>query len=229
MITDLGELRSTLKTLEIHNSNLLHLSQLLMCDQIHKEEIDPSGPNVFKSIITADFSSNNLTAIDKSVQLLQNVETLNFEDNKIEDLQYLNSLIKLKYLNLSANAFKSTQNLEIKLCKIVSLNLSQNQLTSLKEFSKLYSLETLDVSSNKISDVSEVKHISHLPCLENLVLTGNAVSVIVDYRIKVLELFGSRAPEICLDNEKSHQKELDKVAILQAIRLAKEGKIIKTK
>ncbi|KAK6625870.1 hypothetical protein RUM43_006169 [Polyplax serrata] len=225
MIRDLGDLRSTLKTLEIHNSKLSTLSELLLCDQTYKEEVDVNGPNVFTKVTHADFSNNQIRAIDKSIQLLPNVEVLNFENNQIEDLEYLNSLIKLKYLNLSGNCFKSTQNLEIKLCKIVYLDLSQNQLTSLKEFSKLYSLETLDVRSNKICDVDEVRHISHLPCLENLILTGNSVSVIVDYRIKVLELFGNRAAEICLDNEKSNQKELDKVAILQAIRLSKENRM----
>ena len=223
MIVDFGTLRSTLKTIEIHNSNIANLSEILLCDQVHRDEIDVDGPNVFKNIINADFSDNNLTSIDKSIQLLPNVESLNFEGNKIKDLQFLNSLIKLKYLNLSANHFKSTQSLEIKLCKIVFLDMSQNQLTTLREFAKLYSLETLNVSSNKISDVSEIKHISNLPCLENLILTGNSISFIVDYRLKVFELFGNRVSEICLDNEKPNQKELDKVAILQAIRLAKEG------
>lgn len=226
MMYDLGNLRLTLKSFEIHNTELQHLTQVLLCDQLHKDIIN-DGTITFKSMTNANFSYNQLMDIDQSIQLLPNLESLNLENNKIKDVQFLTSLTKLKHLNLSANQFMDIENLELKLCKIVSLDLSQNYLTSLKGFSKLYSLETLDVKSNRITDVTEVKHIAKLPCLENLILTGNPVSIVVDYRVKVLELFGNRALEICLDNEKSNQKELDKVAILQAIRLAKEGRVAK--
>lgn len=226
MMYDLGNFRNTLKSFEIHNTDLHHLTQLLLCDQLHKDIID--GTIAFKSVTNANFSFNQLQEIDRSITLLPNLEILNLESNQIKEIQNLTSLTKLKHLNLSANLFQNINNLELKLCKIVSLDLSQNYLTSLAGFSKLYSLETLDVKSNRITDVAEVKHISKLPCLENLILTGNPVSIVVDYRVKVLELFGGRALEICLDNEKSNQKELDKVAILQAIRLAKEGRSQKT-
>ena len=53
--------------------------------------------------------------------------------------------------------------------------------------------------------------VSGLPCLESLNLQGNKVTSIVDYRIKVFELFGKRCPEICLDNETPSQQEVDKV------------------
>lgn len=46
----------------------------------------------------------------------------------------------------------------------------------------------------------------------------------VDYRIKVLEQFGDRAKDICLDNEKASQAEIDKVQVLRALRIVKEGK-----
>lgn len=223
-IYDMSNLRKTLKSLDIQNSGLKHLGQGLLCDQLHKDCFTGDGPNAFRNIVHASFSSNNLTDIDQSVNLIPNVEVLNLESNQIEEINNLTKLAKLKSLNLSNNNFRNLENLELKLGKIVVLNLSQNYITSLAGFSKLYSLETLDVRSNQIVEVSEVKHICNLPCLENLILTGNPVSVVVDYRVKVLELFGTRALELCLDNEKSDQKELDKVAILQAFRLAKEGR-----
>ncbi|KAL0273176.1 UNVERIFIED_CONTAM: hypothetical protein PYX00_005911 [Menopon gallinae] len=223
-VYDISNLRKTLKSLEIHNSGLAHLSQGLLCDQLHKNCVSEDGANAFRNVVHASFSSNRLTDIDQSVNLIPNVEVLSFEGNQIEELNNLTRLAKLKCLNLSNNQFRKLENLELKLGRIVTLDLSQNYLTSLAGFSKLYSLETLDVRSNKIAEVSEVRHICNLPCLENLILTGNPVSVIVDYRVKVLELFGSRALELCLDNERSDQKELDKVAVLQALRQAKEGR-----
>lgn len=63
-------------------------------------------------------------------------------------------------------------------------------------FSKLYSLEYLNVSKNKIDQVAEVEHLNSLPCLERLDLKRNPVAVIVDYRACVLELFLDRASEV---------------------------------
>ena len=37
---------------------------------------------------------------------------------------------------------------------------------------------------------------SGLPCLERLTLTGNPVTIVLDYRTKILELFGDRAREV---------------------------------
>ena len=62
--------------------------------------------------------------------------------------------------------------------------------------SKLYSLEVLDLQSNDIAFVLEIHHISSLPCLEHLILTGNPITVVVDYRTKVFELFTERAAEV---------------------------------
>lgn len=91
-------------------------------------------------------------------------------------------------------------------------------------FSKLYSLENLDLSFNKLSDIEDIKYIGNLPCLENVVLTGNHLATTVDYRVRVLEYFGDRAKLICLDNERSSQAELDKVSVFRALRIVKEGK-----
>lgn len=80
------------------------------------------------------------------------------------------------------------------------------------------------MSCNVITDVEEVQHICKLPCLENLWLTANPVASSIDYRVKVLEQFNARMTEICLDNEKASEKELDTARVLQALRIVKEGK-----
>ena len=63
-------------------------------------------------------------------------------------------------------------------------------------FSKLYSLEHLNLAHNELSSVSEVGHLSSLPCLESLTLTGNPLTSVIDYRLCVLELFLDRAAEV---------------------------------
>ena len=54
------------------------------------------------------------------------------------------------------------------------------------------------MSKNQISQVLEVQHLSNLPCLEKLNLKQNPVTVIVDYRTCVLELFLDRYSEVSL-------------------------------
>lgn len=74
---------------------------------------------------------------------------------------------------------------------------------------------------NKVKSVEEVKFLSNLPCLETLILTGNPVAKCVDYRVKALSYFGSRAGDLALDNENASVTEIDQISILQAIELAK--------
>ena len=136
----------------------------------------------------------------------------------------MSSLPHLAYLNLSENLFTVCDEWHSKIGKITSINLSQNMILSLAGFGKLYSLENLDLSCNQILDVEEVQHICKLPCLENLRLTANPVASVVDYRVKVIEQFNIRMQDICLDNEKASEKELDTARVLQALRIVKEGK-----
>jgi len=44
--------------------------------------------------------------------------------------------------------------------------------------------------------IDEVKNIGNLPCLEKVVLSSNPLSIIPDYRTKVLAQFGDRASEV---------------------------------
>jgi hypothetical protein len=61
---------------------------------------------------------------------------------------------------------------------------------------KLYSLHQLDVRDNAIAHIGDVWPIGQLPCLEQLMLSGNPIESIVEYRTRVLESFGERAKEV---------------------------------
>ncbi|PSN50056.1 Nischarin [Blattella germanica] len=223
-IFSIGLLRNTVSSLNVHHAELKKITHVLLCDDLHKNVNYAGDSHSWKNIIEANFSDNALESIDEGVKLLPNIEHLTLNNNKISALTNLTSLPHLSHLNLSANCFIEANDFQTKLGNIRFIDLSQNSITSLKGFSKLYSLESLDLASNQVSELSEIKHISSLPCLENLILTGNPVAIVVDYRVRALEQFGNRASEICLDNEKPSQKELDTVAVLQAIRIVKEGR-----
>lgn len=179
---------------------------------------------VWQNVSMLDLSCNNLTSIENAIKLVPNVSVLNLSQNKISTIDNLTHLTKLSRINMSNNIIADCTKLHTKLGNILSIDLSQNCIKFLQGFEKLYSLESLDVSCNQISDIEEIRYIGQLPCLENIRLTGNPVAVIVDYRVRVLEFFGSRASEIYLDNEKSTQREIDTAYVLQALRIVKEGK-----
>uniref|UniRef100_A0A914WJJ3 Uncharacterized protein n=1 Tax=Plectus sambesii TaxID=2011161 RepID=A0A914WJJ3_9BILA len=112
----------------------------------------------------------------------------------------------------------------MKLGNLKRLVLTGNSIRSLNGLRKLFCLQFLDLKDNSLAQVADVWPVGRLPCLDTLILTGNPVEAIVEYRTRVLEAFGMRAGEVHLDNERASQKELDTVSVRLAIRKAKDEK-----
>ncbi|XP_030748701.1 nischarin-like [Sitophilus oryzae] len=222
MVTSLGNARETVTTLEVVFSNVKRISDILQCDILHKNTLEESQK--WKVLETLDLSNNNLMDIDESINLAKNLKHLILDNNYISTVSDLTQLPNLENLSIENNLITVCNDLHRKIGNIKTLNLSLNNIVTGKGFYKLYSLETLNLSSNKITNIEELECLGRLPCLEYLVLNGNNVSSSIDYRVKVLEFFGERAADIYLDNEKPSEAELDKVSILSALRIVKEGK-----
>ncbi|XP_075235258.1 nischarin [Lycorma delicatula] len=223
-IYNISSVKDTVKAVSVKRCNAKSLADLLLCDELHKSTDCITEEKKWFKLIEADLSQNEIESTDEFLQLMPNVERLMISENKITDIKDMTALKKLTHLSFSANLIKDIEDLSLCLNNIIYLDLSQNQLSSLKGFSNLKSLEGLDLSSNLIIDLSEIKYINVLPSIDYLNLTGNPVTTVIDYRVKVLEQFGMRASYICLDNEKPTQKELDTVSVLQALRIVKEGR-----
>lgn len=224
-IGHLGGLRKSLENLYVHESGMTQMADMILCDAVHKETLEGNEMQVWPKLKNIDVSGNQITKIDISISLSSNIQTLNISRNKLSFLENLTYLPHLVSLDLSNNQFTTLEGLHTKLGNVVDLDLSQNDISSLQGLSKLYSLSSLKIATNNICKISEISHIASLPCLETLNLTGNPVTTVVDYRTKVLELFGRRASEVCLDVERPTQRELDTVAVLQAIRASREGRL----
>ena len=85
---------------------------------------------------------------------------------------------------------------EKNLCDSIVVCYSSYLSCDFSGLSKVYSLEYLDVRENDIATLEGVRPIGRLPCLEVLILRSNPVRKIVDYRTKILELFGERCKEV---------------------------------
>ncbi|KAI8782208.1 nischarin isoform X2 [Biomphalaria glabrata] len=227
LITGLETVKQTLTRFDVHESSS-SLKEILLQDAPHWKAEDGSLiVGYWDLVVEADLSRNSFSDIPDCIQLMPNIEKLNLGDNLIESIQNLQWLSQLTHLDLSHNNIKHVDSLHTKMGNVKVVRVAHNRLESLHGFAKLFSLETLDVSFNKIASIDELRYVSQLPCVEDLLLVGNAVTNALDYRTKTLEMFGDRVREIVLDNQPPDQKELDTVAVLQALRKAKDVKITK--
>lgn len=227
-VTSLGILRSTLQILRASECNLASISQLLLCDVTHAEvdlmDLIRNTGHSWPQLLTLDLSRNNLTNIDKSIRLAPSLTELNLSNNSIEEITNMTGLPHLRTIDLSQNSIKDIESLHTKIGQILTLDLSNNNIRNLHGMSKLYSVTNLDVSNNKLRTLADVTTVTSLPCVEKLTLSPNKVNNEVDYRLKVLEGYGGRCGEVTLDSQETSQAEMDKVSVLMALRVSREGK-----
>lgn len=225
-LVGLDGVRATLRVLRVEGGlpdlgSLLLGGERLVWDASGKT---PQGP-LWARLEQAHFGHNAIERIDPVVRLLPCVKTLDLSHNGIAELENLESLPCLSDLDLSHNRIEQLGALHTKLGNIRCLHLAGNRVESLAGLSRLYSLVELDLSHNRVSLVSELGHLGSLPCLEALDLSHNPVTQVADYRPHALLAFGPRVTEVVLDHQKATQKELDTLAVLRALRVAKEGRI----
>lgn len=216
-ITNTGTIRNSLTQMAWHNTEATHINDFLLCDCIHKD--DAREGKVWEHLDSINLSGNELVDIDTSIKLAPNLKNLTLDQNQIRTITNLVTLPYLQTLSLCENWIEECPDSHLELGgNLVHLNLSQNRLTSLRGFRKMYSLVKLDVSCNSIESIEEVDYVAALPCLEELVLTGNPIAGTVDYRSRVLARFGDRCNDIYLDNEKGSAQEIDTALVLAALR-----------
>ncbi|XP_039723448.1 nischarin isoform X8 [Pteropus medius] len=225
--------KPTLATMSVRFSATL-MKEVLVPEASEFDEWEPEGTALegpvtaiiptWQALTTLDLSHNSISEIDESVKLIPKIEFLDLSHNGVLVVDNLQHLYNLVHLDLSYNKLSSLEGVHTKLGNIKTLNLAGNLLESLSGLHKLYSLVNLDLSNNRIEQMEEVRSIGSLPCLEHVVLLNNPLSIIPDYRTKVLAQFGERASEVCLDNTMTTEKELDTVEVLKAIQKAKEVK-----
>ncbi|XP_018878794.1 nischarin isoform X2 [Gorilla gorilla gorilla] len=194
----------------------LHQVEISHCDAKHIRGLVASKPTL--ATLSVCFSATSMK------KLIPKIEFLDLSHNGLLVVDNLQHLYNLVHLDLSYNKLSSLEGLHTKLGNIKTLNLAGNLLESLSGLHKLYSLVNLDLRDNRIEQMEEVRSIGSLPCLEHVSLLNNPLSIIPDYRTKVLAQFGERASEVCLDDTVTTEKELDTVEVLKAIQKAKEVK-----
>uniref|UniRef100_A0A915PUH2 U2A'/phosphoprotein 32 family A C-terminal domain-containing protein n=1 Tax=Setaria digitata TaxID=48799 RepID=A0A915PUH2_9BILA len=221
MIHDLYSVRKTCRRIVIHYS-MKKLSDFLLEPD---ETLPIENHEKWDSLQEIDFSFNEVEEIDESISLLDLVRKMNLSHNLLTGVgNHLQHLTMLTELNLSHNAIENLDSWYAKLGNVKRLHLAGNKISSLNGLHKLYSLEFLDLTDNNIAEPDDIRTVGVLPCLDHLILRGNPIQQVIEYRIKVLEHFGERATEVKLDSRKPDEREADTISVRLALRKAREEK-----
>ncbi|KAG8128277.1 hypothetical protein E2320_015138 [Naja naja] len=188
LINGLTSSKHTLATLSVQFS-ATSMMEVLVPEAYEFDQWEPEGA-----------SSNPVTAV---IPTWRTLTTLDMSHNSIAQIDNSVHLYNLIHLDLSYNKLSTLEGIHTKIGNIKTLNLAGNHLERLSGLNKLYSLVNLDLSNNKVDQIDEIRNIGGLPCLEKLVLSNNPLSIIPDYRTKVLAQFGDRASEIPEDSKLS--------------------------
>ena len=137
----------------------------------------------------------------KKKQIFPNLRSLNLSNNEIATMKNveLKDSIHLESLDLSYNFIKKFSVHPGEIGNIRILNLRKNSIKNLSHIGKLYSLESLDLGDNQIDNFKQVKYLSLLPLLRTLLLDGNPIAFMENYRIITLSYFAERLEEVTLD------------------------------
>ena len=114
---------------------------------------------------------------------LENLRVLHLHGNDIQRVEGLHGLPSLRELSLSKNRIKFVDPGAFSdLGTLRSLNLEENYLKQLSNFGGLTSLQRFQAGFNRISDLSDLEHLTALRSLSDLSLNNNPLARKQSYR-----------------------------------------------
>ncbi|CAD7085916.1 unnamed protein product [Hermetia illucens] len=138
---------------------------------------DRSNGFVWNELKYADFSYNNLRAVDSSLEFAQWLQNLNLSHNQLVSVDAVKWLPNLKMLDLSFNRLVHVPTFHTEAPRRLQiLILSNNFIEDLTGLSRLDALNELDVSDNCLLDHSYLLPVSTLVALRYLKLSGNPLA-----------------------------------------------------
>jgi protein phosphatase 1 regulatory subunit 7 len=179
-----------------------------------------AGLKGLRQLRKLDLGANRIRAMDiEELSGLVNLEELWLGKNKIEQIQGLEHLTKLRRLDIQSNRLTTIENLTSQCATLEELFLSHNAITvegasipsglgqnfqqlsivdlcrnrliTCQPFAHLHTLEELWVSGNKIATFADVQPLQQITGLETIYLEYNPIQEDPLYRKKLAELLPS--------------------------------------
>ncbi|MBQ8568101.1 MAG: protein kinase [Oscillospiraceae bacterium] len=147
----------------------------------NKDRIEIGGEVYSAKLETLDLSGKGITDDDtENMELLVNLEYLTLDDNKIADIEFLDSLRKL--VSFSAkNNYISDISVLVNLSYLRELYLGGNkELTDISVLENLRGIRKLDLSGTGITDVKPLIYLDHLKTLnlKNTAVTPKQIKML---------------------------------------------------
>ncbi|KAJ2491755.1 hypothetical protein IWW37_002079, partial [Coemansia sp. RSA 2050] len=147
---------------------------------------------------------------------LTNLSRLSLAQCELEKVPgSLTSLYNLSWLDLSDNAISDITHISLKLGSIVRLNLARNHLADLSGLRRMWALEYLDVSENRLDSWLPVLALRNLPSLGVLNVCGNPFSLSdpeAHHRAQIFSAFDHRDIALVLDGHGPTSQERREMA-----------------
>ncbi|MCP4762701.1 MAG: leucine-rich repeat domain-containing protein [archaeon] len=152
------------------------------------DELDNKRKNEYKRDLIRRYEGRGMDLLFGYVVQQGRVKKLNFYNEKIGEINGIESSLEkiaklscLKRLDLSNNKLKSIPDYS-NLSSLEHLNLSRNELLEFPDFIKnLKLLEFLDLSENKINKLPDLKFFEDLPKLKAIYLNDNKFGEIPEF------------------------------------------------
>ncbi|ETO64604.1 hypothetical protein F444_17898 [Phytophthora nicotianae P1976] len=239
-----GDIFSNLREINLENNQISDISGLEVLPRLRILNLNR---NKIERLVSSSSSSDytmpdSCDGGGKGILACLHLEQLHLAYNLITDmttlgLQFLDSL---KVLHLQGNAILyfagldcNTELVDIRLDKnrirqldphstlalrhVKSLNLEDNGLKSLSNFNNMISLETLELSNNRLIDLEEVEKLASLPSMVNLRMVNNPLTKKHLYRQHVLYKLNSLKT---LDGKDVYSDEKERIEMLFAAAAA---------
>ncbi len=136
--------------------------------------------------------SNNQLINLNGIQYLKNLKTLNLKENNFSNIQNLNDMSNLIYLNISNNKIEYLEKNSLGDLPLLQYFICDNNfIKNINGLSKFESIKVLSLENNKIVDLNCLEEISDLKHINELILKGNPISLNNYYRENLIRLIPS--------------------------------------
>jgi len=140
---------------------------------------------------------------------LERVRKLDLSNNRIPKIEHLENCVLLDTLVLNNNGITSVQHINQSVGNIRILLLQNNMLDSTQGLEKLFGLERLDLSGNRIEPLVELQRLGDLPMLSELCLNGNPLTKKKGYRESAIAWLSSTLSVLDGEPLSRREKELN--------------------
>jgi len=155
---------TNLKKLNLAKNKLQSLRCVSKLEKL--EYLDVSDNSITDNCVEYDVKTDNyhLTKLTK-------LKEVNFKNNSIRDINFINAYDSLQILNFSNNIIEDISHLE-KFTNLAKLELNNNKILDIMPLSNLKELKHLDLRYNNIKNI---RALSNLKKLQSLFLSGNPI------------------------------------------------------